>query len=227
MFLPDYENEAIDFHTMSKSPYFATSVARQTRAAAKSATQLLNKNQLKRRKHITVEYENEDNTTSQWNGRKRKTSTAGARGKKDVKNEESSVKREKKERKVDDVTKTKVAWEPANWKEQLANIREMRKDRDAPVDSQGCERTADIKASPQVITGVRSRKRVFGIIGSKSEQWEGDSKIICLLIEVFLLLATKGGGVKICGVICLGNSSCSLACIVITSHCLFVKVLQG
>ena len=41
-------------------------------------------------------------------------------------------------------------WQPPNWREQLANIREMRKTRDAPVDSQGCEKTADESQSPEV-----------------------------------------------------------------------------
>lgn len=136
---------------MSKSPYFASSVGRQTRSAAKCAAQVLNKNRVKSRKHITVEYENEENATSHSDSRKRKTSATSAREKQNVKNDNPSVKRGKKERKVADVTKRDVGWEPGNWKEQLANIRQMRRDRDAPVDSQGCERTADIKATPQVI----------------------------------------------------------------------------
>ena len=47
-------------------------------------------------------------------------------------------------------------WEPANWREQLANIREMRKSRDAPVDSQGCEKTADADETPEVMGAGRS-----------------------------------------------------------------------
>lgn len=34
-------------------------------------------------------------------------------------------------------------WEPKNWRELLANIREMRKDRTAPVDTMGCEKCHD------------------------------------------------------------------------------------
>ncbi|EDO31265.1 predicted protein, partial [Nematostella vectensis] len=41
-------------------------------------------------------------------------------------------------------------WEPPNWRQQLENIRQMRASRDAPVDSQGCERTADTSTTPQV-----------------------------------------------------------------------------
>lgn len=36
-----------------------------------------------------------------------------------------------------------VAWKPQNWVEMLRNIKVMRQDENAPVDSQGCERTAD------------------------------------------------------------------------------------
>lgn len=44
-------------------------------------------------------------------------------------------------------TKTK---EPSIWKEQLANIKEMRRHRDAPVDSMGCDVISDKQASPEV-----------------------------------------------------------------------------
>jgi len=36
--------------------------------------------------------------------------------------------------------KLEIQWEPANWKDQFENIRLMRKDKDAPVDTMGCER---------------------------------------------------------------------------------------
>lgn len=41
-------------------------------------------------------------------------------------------------------------WEPKNWKLQLCNIEEMRKNRDAPVDSMGCEALADKTGDPKV-----------------------------------------------------------------------------
>ena len=53
------------------------------------------------------------------------------------------VKKEKSEEKVSN-------WEPENWKELLQNIKAMRKDESAPVDSQGCERTADETETPEV-----------------------------------------------------------------------------
>lgn len=34
-------------------------------------------------------------------------------------------------------------WEPNNWKQLLANIREMRKERNAPVDTMGCDKCYD------------------------------------------------------------------------------------
>ena len=39
---------------------------------------------------------------------------------------------------------------PSNWELMLNNIKEMRKERNAVVDSQGCERTADDWESPEV-----------------------------------------------------------------------------
>ncbi|XP_076439580.1 endonuclease III-like protein 1 [Babylonia areolata] len=42
-----------------------------------------------------------------------------------------------------------VKWEPPLWQEQLANIFEMRKFRDAPVDTMGCDIIGDREASPK------------------------------------------------------------------------------
>ena len=54
--------------------------------------------------------------------------------------------------KVKDEPESKtVKWEPPLWQEQLANIFEMRKFRDAPVDSMGCDVIGDRDASPKVI----------------------------------------------------------------------------
>ena len=36
--------------------------------------------------------------------------------------------------------KLEVKWEPNNWRDQFENIRIMRKDKSAPVDTMGCER---------------------------------------------------------------------------------------
>ena len=41
-------------------------------------------------------------------------------------------------------------WKPDHWKEQLDNIYEMRKKRDAPVDVMGCEHLGDKEAKPEV-----------------------------------------------------------------------------
>ena len=55
----------------------------------------------------------------------------------DQQNYQASVKREK--------------WEPPDWRKQLENINEMRKNRDAPVDTMGCDVISDALASPQVL----------------------------------------------------------------------------
>ena len=44
----------------------------------------------------------------------------------------------------------KARKEPQLWREQIQNIEEMRKFRDAPVDSMGCDVISDDKASPEV-----------------------------------------------------------------------------
>ncbi|XP_062566436.1 endonuclease III-like protein 1 [Saccostrea cucullata] len=51
---------------------------------------------------------------------------------------------------VDSVKKELCNWEPPMWREQLKNIYEMRKNRDAPVDSMGCDVISDALASPEV-----------------------------------------------------------------------------
>lgn len=43
-----------------------------------------------------------------------------------------------------------AVWQPLLWQEQLANIMEMRKSRDAPVDTMGCSVISDTTAQPQV-----------------------------------------------------------------------------
>ncbi|KOB72130.1 Endonuclease III-like protein 1, partial [Operophtera brumata] len=44
----------------------------------------------------------------------------------------------------------KGLWEPPNWQEFLVNLRTMRANNDAPVDSMGCHMSMDANASPQV-----------------------------------------------------------------------------
>jgi hypothetical protein len=49
-----------------------------------------------------------------------------------------------------EIDKNKSRWEPKNWREVLNNIREMRKQRDAPVDTMGCDKCANKSAPPEV-----------------------------------------------------------------------------
>ena len=119
---------------MISSPYFTAS-GRQTRSATRAAADALGKKKKPARKHVKIEYESEN----QDGGRERASD--------DLKEDVAS----KKRKKDTSVTKKQSSdWEPANWREQLANIREMRKLRDAPVDSQGCEKTADMNQSAEV-----------------------------------------------------------------------------
>ena len=121
---------------MSSSPYFTAS-GRQTRSTTRAAADALGKIKKPVRKHVKIEYESEN----QDGGREQAS---------DLK----EVVAPKKRKKDTSVTKKQSSdWEPANWREQLANIREMRKLRDAPVDSQGCEKTADMNQSAEVSVG--------------------------------------------------------------------------
>lgn len=120
---------------MISSPYFTAS-GRQTRSATRAAADALGKKKEPARKHVKIEYESEN----QDGGREQASN--------DLKEDVAS----KKRKKDTSVTKKQSSdWEPANWRDQLANIREMRKLRDAPVDSQGCEKTADMNQSAETI----------------------------------------------------------------------------
>lgn len=46
----------------------------------------------------------------------------------------------------------KLKTEPPNWQEVLQNLREMRKNSDAPVDSMGCDKCMDENAPAEVFT---------------------------------------------------------------------------
>ena len=54
------------------------------------------------------------------------------------------VSKQMKSKKIPDIKpkrpKLEVQWEPTSWKDQFENIRLMRKDKNAPVDTMGCER---------------------------------------------------------------------------------------
>jgi len=54
------------------------------------------------------------------------------------------------EKKAVNILAKNEAWEPINWRDQLRGIEEMRKDRDAPVDTMGCERCHDHDALPHI-----------------------------------------------------------------------------
>ena len=58
-------------------------------------------------------------------------------------------KRGKKVSKVETESKQPI-FEPADWETVLANIKEMRKNKNAPVDNMGCERTMEEKVDPKV-----------------------------------------------------------------------------
>ncbi len=82
------------------------------------------------------ELESKDHTTKQKSQQKKR------------KNKSPKVVSPKKEKAEERVVSS--GWEPPNWREVLNKIKVMRQNEDAPVDSQGCERTADEDEKPEV-----------------------------------------------------------------------------
>ena len=72
-----------------------------------------------------------------------------------------------------DAVKSEV-WQPPNWVEQLEGIREMRKNRDAPVDTMGCERCHDHDAIASVQRFVKVKKSALCLIVGLWQLPEGD-----------------------------------------------------
>ena len=64
--------------------------------------------------------------------------------------EDSNEAEEKKIKLEEDPATLKPVWYPNNWQTLLENIKIMRSDKSAVVDSQGCERTADPEEIPSV-----------------------------------------------------------------------------
>jgi endonuclease-3 len=80
-----------------------------------------------KRRHVTVAYEDSVKNTTER--------------KEDTMHGDSST---------EETENKKLKWEPKNWREVLNNLREMRKQRDAPVDTMGCDKCADESARPEV-----------------------------------------------------------------------------
>ena len=129
----------------TKSPYFAsgTSTLATVGRTLRSAS---------RRKHVKIEYDSEQSVEE---AKQNTSNSVGNTSESACNAQESSPrgrKRPKKETHSEEgeTKKTERVWMPVNWQQQLKNIREMRCDRNAAVDHQGCERTADVSASPEV-----------------------------------------------------------------------------
>ena len=133
---------------MEKSRYFTPhSSATANNAALEKQEERVTKAKPRKRRHVIVEYSEESNVAP--------TPSTDSVGEPDpVKTEPGfipdgvMVKVEPKAE-VGQSIKSEL-WEPPNWREQLDGIREMRKNRDAPVDTMGCERCHDHDALPQV-----------------------------------------------------------------------------
>lgn len=91
----------------------------------KIKTESTNSKKLVKRQHVDVEYD------------------------KDVA-KDNKIKKGKEGETVNANTATSSSRMPPHWKEVLQNLREMRKEHDAPVDTMGCDQCPDEKASPEV-----------------------------------------------------------------------------
>ena len=125
----------------SKSPYFASgssTLASVGRALRSTSC----------RKHVKIEYESKEETQGKSDENTRQSNISNIQEK-----HPRAGKRPKLEmNEIKAVAKAEddKAWTPKNWQRQLENIREMRRERNAAVDHQGCERTSDMDAPPQV-----------------------------------------------------------------------------
>lgn len=118
----------------TKSPYFSSSpstlvsVGRTLRSAS-------------RRKYVKIEYECKGRTQNDSEGHVSQSESDNI-----TSGNESHPRANKRPKKEANAS----TWTPKNWQQQLDNIREMRRNRDAAVDHRGCERTADEAAPPDV-----------------------------------------------------------------------------
>jgi len=115
----------------------------------------------KRRKHVKIEYEeNRNKHVSNKDERHQISITEEEKVSSNIDIKQSFISPKKKINQIKDKVDSKnnisksndhSNWRPNNWEMLYSNIKMMRADRTAIVDSQGCERTADPHATPQVI----------------------------------------------------------------------------
>lgn len=116
------------------------------------------------RKHIKIQ----SDVDYQENKAFKKSINPVASTSKDDKNTEKKIKSELEEKKSanpvvdtvllqnkfeqisESVDSKQAKWEPKNWQKMLENMREMRKNRSAPVDTMGCHMCADTNADEKV-----------------------------------------------------------------------------
>lgn len=107
------------------------------------------------RKHIKIEYD--EKTKLELN---KELNEEPVKQAKKRSSHEENVKEIKIEPKIkikkdasDDSTSSEkqVKWEPKNWRKLLANIREMRKEKTAPVDTMGCDKCHDEQSDKKTI----------------------------------------------------------------------------
>lgn len=106
------------------------------------------------RKHIKIESDENEKPTTSHEIKKEVKEEPGL----DVKPVKQGTKRKSNDKKADDIKteanvddkengnvadEKQTKWEPNNWQQLLANIREMRKERNAPVDTMGCDKCYD------------------------------------------------------------------------------------
>ena len=151
----------------SKSPYFDGRITRSRRIAGLSTKTTdttpdakgdkvkskpakknnSSKTNSRKRQHISVQYETYD---SQVITEKTVKKTVPVQKTPSSATRKTVSKKKASSKEVGKVSPSGDDWEPPQWREMLENIREIRKHKDAPVDSMGAEKIADEDAPPKV-----------------------------------------------------------------------------
>lgn len=143
----------------TQSPYFSPVAGKKSKSGETKLSSIRIEKKLSSkeenpvtRKHIKVEYDEnkgavgrkkeiKEKTVKQ--AKKRSSNEQSAATKTDKIKTEPKIKIEDSSSKDSVSLEKQVKWEPKNWHQLLANIREMRKEKTAPVDTMGCDKCFD------------------------------------------------------------------------------------
>ena len=147
---PYFQGRTTRSHTKASlsAPMSSSSTRKNSKGAAKSSSKPISR----KRQHVSIQYETKTPDV-QNTVKKQYESIASRQTKGNVSKNKIGAKTMS-----DDGGDKKIPfsssgdrWEPPEWQVMLDNIREMRKHKDAPVDSMGAEKICDENAPPKVL----------------------------------------------------------------------------